>query len=52
MAETRGWLVWPDDAWAHVISVARHGFVVLARPSFTATTPNAWPAGSAWPHCG
>src|SRR5580693_4011624 len=35
-----------------MISAARQGFVVLATPAFTATTPNAWPDGSAWPHCG
>src|ERR1700722_1855309 len=35
-----------------MISADRQGLVVLATPSFTATTPNAWPEGSAWPHCG
>src|SRR5579863_4910063 len=35
-----------------MISADRQGLVVLATPAFTATTPNAWPDGSAWPHCG
>jgi hypothetical protein len=51
-SEILGWLILPDDAWAHAISVARHGFVLFAGPSFTATMPNAPPDGSVFPHCG
>jgi len=49
---TRGWLVVPVELWAQVISSARQGFVAFATPEFTATMPNAWPDGSAIPHCG
>jgi hypothetical protein len=32
--------------------VERHGFVLLARPLFTPTTPKACPFGRALLHCG
>jgi hypothetical protein len=32
--------------------VAKHGFVLFAKPLLTPTIPNAWPLGSVLLHCG